>query len=77
MREVCIDMDPFYLGVAEECFPEARVVIDHFHVIQWGLKLTEDLRRNLQTVHRKKFKVADIIRKPVHKLKPHEIRKLN
>jgi transposase len=34
LREVCIDMDHTLLSVVEEELPEARMVVDHFHVIQ-------------------------------------------
>lgn len=70
-------MDTFYLGIAEECFPNARIVIDHFHIIQWALKLTDELRLNLQAVHKKKFPVKQIICKPVHELEKAEWKKLN
>lgn len=76
IREVCIDMDTFYLGIAEECFPKARVVIDHFHVLQHAFKLTDELRSTLQAVHRKKFAVKQIMRKPPHRLKEDERKKL-
>lgn len=72
MKEACIDMDPFYLNVVKECFPKANVVIDKFHVIQWSIKLMEDLRRLLQTVHKKKFKVASFIKKDPSQLEDKE-----
>ena len=34
VREVCTDMDSFFVSVVKECFPRARIVTDHFHVIQ-------------------------------------------
>lgn len=77
IREVCIDMDTFYLGIAEECFPRARIVIDQFHIVQHALKLTDDFRLVLQAVHKKKFKVRQIMRRPVHKLEDDEWAKLN
>lgn len=76
IREVCIDMDTFYLGIAEECFPQARVVIDHFHVLQHAFKLTDELRSTLQAVHRRKFAVKQLMRKPPHQLKEDERKKL-
>jgi transposase len=76
VREVCIDMDTFYKGVAEECFPNARIVIDKFHVIQWAIQQMEDLIQLLQNIHKKKFKVAQIIKLPADKLKQEEWKKL-
>ena len=70
-------MDTFYLGVAEECYPNARIVIDHFHIIQHALKLTDDLRLVLQAIHKKKFPVKQIMRKHPHELEDHELKKLN
>jgi len=77
VREVCIDMDTFYLGVAECCFPNARIVIDHFHVLQRAFQLIDELRTNLQVIHKKKFAVKQIIRKFKYKLKEDEWNKLN
>ena len=76
MREVCIDMDSFYLTIALECFPNAKVVIDKFHVIQWSIQLMEEFRRLLQTIHKKKFKVADIIKKDPSQLKEKDRKRL-
>jgi len=76
VREVCIDMDPFYLNTALECFPNAKIVIDKFHVIQWSIQLMEDLRRLLQTIHKKKFKVAGIIKKDPGQLTENEWKRL-
>lgn len=70
-------MDTFYLGIAEECFPNARIVTDHFHVIQRALQLTDGLRLSLQAVHKKKFPVKQIIGKPPHELEKAEWKKLN
>ncbi len=70
-------MDTFYLGIATECFPKARVVIDHFHLLQHAFKLTDELRTSLQAIHKKKFVVKQIMRKPAYKLKEDEWKKLN
>ncbi len=70
-------MDTFYLAVAEECFPKARIVIDHFHILQHAFKLVDELRTTLQAVHKKKFAVKQIMRKHPHELKEYEWKKLN
>ena len=70
-------MDTFYLAVAEECFPKAHIVIDHFHILQHAFKLADELRTTLQAVHKKKFAVKQIMRKNPHELKEDEWKKLN
>jgi len=70
-------MDTFYLGVAKECFPNARIVIDHFHVLQHAFKLADDLRTSLQAIHKKKFAVRRIMRRHPRELKEDEWRKLS
>lgn len=70
-------MDPFYRGVAEECFPQAAIVIDKFHVIQWATLQMDELRRFLEGMHKKRFKVTQIIRMSQHKLKTKELKQLN
>jgi len=69
-------MDTFYLGLAREIFPKAHIVIDHYHVIAWGVKLLNEIRTSLQVVHRKKFDVKHLLSKPSHKLSPTELSKL-
>lgn len=63
-----MDMDTFYRGVAEECFPHARIVVDKFHVIQWAIIQMDDLKRVLESLHKKKFKITKIIKTPPQKL---------
>lgn len=77
VKEVCIDMDTFYLGIARDCFPSAHVVIDHFHVLQYAFKLTDELRSSLQAMHKRKFAVRQIMRKPTQLLREDERKKLN
>lgn len=69
-------MDVFYINLAKEVFPNAKIVIDHYHVIAWGLKLTNELRTMLQILERKKFQVKPLIMKPAHKLTDLEYKKL-
>jgi len=70
-------MSTFYLGVVRSCFSKANIVIDPFHVIQRACQLTDELRTSLQAIHKKKFPVKQIMRKPKHKLKENEWEKLN
>ena len=76
VAEVCTDMDYFYINIAKECFPNAKIVTDHYHVIAWGLKLMDSLRTTLQVVHRKKFDVRKLLRKVSYQLTEKEFEKL-
>ena len=58
VQEVALDMDAFYITVAQACFPNARIVTDHFHVIQWGNLLVDQQRRLLQQLAKKKFTIC-------------------
>jgi len=46
--EVCIDMKPSYLTVIKEMLPNAKVVVDHFHVIREMCRQVDEIRRILQ-----------------------------
>ncbi len=69
-------MDPFYINLAEEVFPKAKIVMDHYHVIAWALHQMNALRTLLQTISGKKFRVKQIIMKPAHKLTKQELKQL-
>ena len=77
VKETCTDMDPFYSNLLMEVFPKANPVIDHYHVIACANKHLDDMRRILQTLSGKKFKVKQLLCKPSHKLKDHEYKKLS
>ena len=69
-------MDPFYINLAKEVFPGAKIVIDHYHVIAWGLLLMNSFRTILQSTSRKKFQVKKLLMKPSHTLMKKEFQKL-
>lgn len=46
--EVCIDMKPSYLTVIKKIFPNAKIVIDHFHVVREMCRQVEELRKIIQ-----------------------------
>jgi transposase len=48
VQEVCIDMDKLFKSVALQCFPQAKIVIDEFHVIQQAIRNFEALRLRTQ-----------------------------
>ena len=49
VKEVCIDMKPSYLTVLEETLPDAKVVVDRFHVVREMVRQVEELRKIMQT----------------------------
>jgi len=46
--EVCIDMKQSYLSVLKRIFPNAKVVIDHFHVMREMCRQVEEMRKIIQ-----------------------------
>jgi len=54
VKEVCIDMKEALRKVAETLFPEAKVVVDHFHVIADSNRRMDEARRIEQDVHQKR-----------------------
>jgi transposase len=76
VREVCIDMDSFFVAVIKECFPNARIVIDHFHVIQWAIKLLKDQKKIAQEVRHDKFPINQLLAIPIHRLTEKQFQKL-
>lgn len=76
VTEVCTDMDEFYINVAREVFPSARIVLDHYHIIAWGIHQMNTLRTILESVSGKKFQVKPILMKPIQYLSEEEFKKL-
>lgn len=78
VKEVCTDMDTYYINVAKECFANARIVIDHFHLIAWALKKLDDIRRSSQQLAKKSATtgVRQLLMKPSHTLKEDEFKTL-
>lgn len=46
--EVCIDMKASYLSVLKETFPEAKIVVDRFHVVKEMNRQVDEMRKILQ-----------------------------
>jgi len=76
VKEVCIDMDSFFPAIIKECFPNAKIVIDHFHVIQWGVHLLKEVKNVFQEVNNEKYRINQYLMIPSHKLKDTEYQKL-
>ena len=77
VREVCIDMDRFFVAVIRECFPNAKIVIDHFHVIQWGIHQIKEQKKIIQDVTKEKYRINQLLMVPAHKLSEEDFEKLN
>jgi transposase len=69
-------MDNFYINVGKECFPRAKIVLDHYHVVAWSLKLMNSIRTTLQAIHGKKFEIKKLLQKPANRLTKEEFKKL-
>jgi transposase len=54
VKEVCIDMKESLRKVAEALYPEAKVVVDHFHVVADANRRMDEARRIEQDVHQKR-----------------------
>lgn len=54
VKEVCIDMKEGLRKAVEAVFPEARVVIDHFHMVADSNRRMDEARRIEQDVHHKR-----------------------
>ena len=76
VMEVCIDMDSFFPAIIKECFPNAKIVIDHFHVIQWGVHLLKEEKKVFQDINNEKYRINQYLMIPAHKLKNVEYQKL-
>lgn len=48
ITEVCIDMSGGYRAAIEETLPNARIVVDHFHVVKELLRKMDEVRKILQ-----------------------------
>jgi transposase len=49
VKEVCIDLKQGYLTVLEETFPQAKIVVDRFHVVKEMVRQVEEMRKIMQT----------------------------
>jgi len=54
VKEVCIDMKESLRKAAENLFPDAKVVLDHFHVVADANRRMDEARRIEQDVNRKR-----------------------
>jgi len=45
---VCMDMSPAFEKGVRELFPEAKIVYDHFHIMQMAGKAVDEVRKSLQ-----------------------------
>lgn len=69
-------MDPFYVNTAKECFPNAHIVIDHYHVIALSLQRLDELRLVIQNTSKKKLP-KKLLHKHRYKLSQKDSNKLN
>lgn len=74
--EVCADMSNVPIEVIKKYFPNAKIVIDKFHVIHWAIKLMEDHRYLIQQIEKVKIPIKHELSKAAHKLKQKEYDKI-
>ena len=55
IKWVCIDMSYNYLKTIKDVLPQAKVVVDHFHVIAYANDQIDEQRRILQDHHKKEI----------------------
>jgi transposase len=55
ISEVVIDMCDFYKKAVEEALPSAKIVVDHFHIIQDANRRIDQERFILQDINKKKI----------------------
>lgn len=51
IKWVGIDMSPAFIKGVQECFPQASVVFDRFHVMQLAGKMVDSLRKDIHAKH--------------------------
>ena len=60
VEHVSIDLSPFFKRLVEDCFPNAQIAADHFHVVRMANEALESIRKevqaNLTPKQRKYFK---------------------
>lgn len=77
IKEVCVDMSDVPISTIKQYFPKAKIVIDHFHVIQWAIKLMDQLRNEIQQVDKCKIPIKHLLSKPIHQLSQDELLLIN
>ncbi|HRB16184.1 MAG TPA: ISL3 family transposase [Nitrospira sp.] len=70
---VCMDMCDRYRKIVRELLPDARIVVDKFHLVQLGMKAVDQVRREVKRKRRVKVKYdTRIVRKRRRNLTPHD-----
>ncbi len=77
VKEVCIDMDSFFPAIIKECFLNAKTVIDHFHVIKWGVYLLKEEKKLFQEINNEKYRIDQYLMIASHRLTDDQYQKLN
>lgn len=79
VSEVCIDMKQSYLKAIEAELPNAKIVVDKFHVIKEILRQMEDMRKILQSLNVKNYRRINrfLLLKNRERLNQEEISRLN
>lgn len=76
IEEICVDMSNVPIAILRKYFPNTRIVIDKFHVIQNAIRLMDQHRYLLQQTDRVRIPIKYELTKPIHKLKQEEYDKI-
>jgi len=69
---VSVDMTSKHKYILEQYFPNAKVVIDHYHVVQYAISSLQNLRRIIQSVNKKDIPIKKLIDKNSYSLTDQE-----
>ena len=53
MLGIALDMTNKNKYIMEKYFPNAKIVIDHYHVIQYTINIMQNVRETIQSARRK------------------------
>jgi transposase len=76
VKGIAVDMTNKNKYVLEKYFPNAKIVIDHYHVVQYTIRSMQILRRTIQSARNKDINIKKILDKNSFKLTSYEKNKL-
>ena len=80
IEQVCVDLYGNYIEVVKQCFPQARLTLDRFHIVQYLNAPLDEIRRRLRKTHKHEAvfkKLKWILYKQPTNLKPYQQELLN
>lgn len=74
---IAMDMTNKHKSVLEKYFPNAKIVIDHYHVVQYSISAMQNIRRTLQLARHASVPVKQLLDKNSYRLSEEEKMTLN